>query len=315
MATLSSLSNKTVLVTGASGFIGTHLVERLSQESGLRLILLSRRAPQKVRSSDLWLSVSLHEVSPESWSSVGVKNIDLVFHLGAFIPKSSAEGDRVEDVFRDNLKGTKSLLESLPTPPERIIFSSTVDVYAEAPEGEVIRESSPVAPSNLYGASKLFCEQMIRTYAREHGCDYAILRYGHIFGPGEEAYKKLIPQTIRQLLLGDSPVLYGDGLAERDFLYVEDAIEATIRAAISSFKELGPTNIVSGESHSLRNIVSLLIKMAACDTEIKYLANLPRGRSLRFDNTLMRKFLGAWDFVDIAVGLEREVEYFRAILQ
>jgi UDP-glucose 4-epimerase len=116
-------------------------------------------------------------------------------------------------------------------------------------------------------------------YAHNHGCHYAILRYGHIFGPGEEAYEKLIPRTIRQLMQGEPPVLYGDGSAERDFLYMDDAVEATLQAAIFNVRELDPVNIVRGESSPVFKIVEMLTAITKFQGNIRYMTDKLGGTS------------------------------------
>ena len=315
MHTLSSFTGKTLLVTGATGFIGRALARRLQEHLDTTLVLLSRKPRREVADSAVWVDAPLDQLSRETWRTSGVERIDVVFHLAAFTPKSGAAADSVEEVYRDNLLGTRSLLESLPSPPERIVFASTLDVYAPLPEGGVLTESSPLAPANLYAASKLFCEQLIRAYAQAHGCRSTILRYGHIFGPGEEAYQKLIPQTIRQLLQGEAPVLYGDGSAERDFLYVDDAVEATLRAAVLKEQLPGPINIVRGSSRPIRDIVEMLVDIAGFSGNIRFLADRPSGQSLRFDNRGMRESLGVWPYVSLEDGLRREVDYFKGLHQ
>jgi nucleoside-diphosphate-sugar epimerase len=313
---LSFLRGKTVLVTGATGFIGTHLVKYLCANPDLHLVLVSRKPQPYNEDGVTWVNSSLEELTPEHWKARGLKKIDLVFHLGAFIPKSSDTINSIEPIYQDNLIGTRNLLNSVsPLLPERIVFASTIDVYAPLAEGLVLTESSPLQPGSLYGASKLFCEQLVKTYAQQQGCGYTILRYGHIFGSGEEAYRKLIPQTIQRLLQGEAPVLYGDGSAERDFLYVEDAVTATVRAAASPIQNLGPVNIVRGSSSPIRNIVELLIKYTNFSGSIQYLADQSSGHSLRFDNHKMRETLGEWKLITLEDGLKREVDYFKELSQ
>ncbi|PYS46234.1 MAG: hypothetical protein DMF68_19745 [Acidobacteria bacterium] len=308
-----TLSGRTVLVTGGTGFIGTHLVRRLLKDSTIRLVLLYRSAAAEKYEGVTHITASLDRLSPETWLGEGIDRIDFLFHLAAFTPKTREQGDLVEEVYRDNLLGTRSLLESLPAPPMRIIFSSTLDVYDALTGDSVLTESSPLRPSNLYAASKLFCEQLVRSYARLHNCGYSILRYGHIFGPGEEVYGKLIPQTIKQILSGKSPVIYGDGSAERDLLYVTDAVEATLRAATSVAPELGPLNIVRGESTSIRRIVEILMAALNHSGRIQYVNNDAPGTSFRFDNGLMRRELGEWNLVPLEEGLKEESLYFQGL--
>lgn len=306
---MNSLSGKTVLVTGATGFIGSHLVKRLRQKRDIQLVLLSRRQIVE-RSTDVtWICSSLDNLSPETWQKAGVNKIDIIFHLAAFTPKSRAEADHVAEIYRDNLIGTRTLLDSLPSRPERIVFASTIDVYAMHAVERVIDETSPAGAFGLYGASKLFCEQLVQFYAELYDCGHAILRYGHIFGPGEESYEKLIPSMIRRLLRGEPPILYGDGSAERDYLYVDDAVEATVRAAVSGKKKMGPVNIVRGASTPIREIAELLIGITEFKGQIIYLKDKPNGHSLRFNNRLMRELLEAWCFVGLEEGLKHEVDY------
>jgi nucleoside-diphosphate-sugar epimerase len=304
---MNKLENKIILVTGAGGFIGSHLVAGLSQIAGVKLLLLARQARQSTQQNVVWLKGDLKLLTPEYWQSKGVAHIDYVFHLGAFTPKNAVEANQINRSIEDNIAGTHALLQSLPVETTKLIFSSTLDVYAPINDDEVLTEGSPVKPSTLYGSSKLFCEHLITVWAREKSCDYAILRYGHIYGPGEEQYEKLIPVVIRTLLANQAPVIYGDGSALRDYLYVGDAVEATLRAGLME-GTIGPLNIVRGKSDTLREIVQLMIRLTGSNKEIKFLYNRPNGSSFRFDNDLMKKALGNWPMTDLEKGLANEVD-------
>ena len=309
---INALSGKTVLVTGASGFIGSHLLRRLKVIPEIKIIALTRKEIKQQEDASLyWLSSSLQELTPLFWKKNNIDHIDMIFHLGAFTPKSSHDANNISAIYSDNLQGMRCLIDGLPNVPERILFASTLDVYASPKNGTVLAEQSPLGPISLYGASKLFGEQLIKVYAEELKCSYSILRYGHIYGPGEIAYRKLIPETIRKLLTGQAPVIYGDGSSLRDFLFVDDAVEATLRAATHSLKQLGPINIVRGESAPLREIVGHLISYSKQAIEPQYLLEKPNGESLRFDNQYMRKMLGEWDMVPLLKGLELENDYFK----
>ena len=310
---MNLLSGKTVLVTGATGFIGSHLLKRLQKVSNVKLIALSRNSIVNEDENIKWVCSSLDLLTTDFWEKAGVDNIDIVFHLGAFTPKLGADSNLVDKIYRDNLKGTRSLLDSLPVVPVRIVFASTLDVYSLT--GNIsINEDSPLGAESLYGASKLFCEKLVKVYANMYETNYSILRYGHIFGPGEEAYRKLIPEMIRKLINNEAPVLFGKGSAERDFLYVEDAVEATLRAAISNIREVGPVNIVRGESITISEIANMLIGITGFSEKSIYLKDKPNGYSLRFDNRLMHELLGQWSFVPLYEGLIREVGHFRGIM-
>ena len=128
---------KCVAVTGASGFIGSAVVERLGRESGARVIRLARSLE---RTSDC-LPIALESLDANVWLHAGIDRIDVLLHLGGFIPKSSADTPAIEANFESNLLGTRRLLESLPSVPSKIVFASTVDVYA--PNDGVIFETHP----------------------------------------------------------------------------------------------------------------------------------------------------------------------------
>jgi nucleoside-diphosphate-sugar epimerase len=307
---MKELSGNTVLVTGATGFIGQNLIERLKTIPDIHLILLSRKLIEQSTQNIVWVKSSLDKLTRSFWQSKDIDTIDYIFHLGAFTPKNHNEANDVESVYRDNLMGTRRLLESLPSSPKKFIFSSTLDVYQFSQEDTILDEYSPIRPSGLYGASKFFCEQLIQNMATEKNFNYAILRYGHIFGPGEEAYSKLIPQIIKNSLAGKPPVIYGDGTIERDFLFIDDVIEATLRAAIVNKSNIEPLNIVSGSSITVNDIVNKIIKITQINQKIHYVYQKRGGYSIKFNNQKMIEELGRWKFVSINDGLIKEIEYF-----
>lgn len=296
----------TVVLTGGTGFIGRRASERLLEIAG-RLVVLARCEPTVTAKDTVWVTSTLEEVSKSHWRSAGVNAPDVVVHLGAFIPKNQAGADDVSAVYRDNLEGTRNLLESFPSPPRRVIFASTVDVYAAT--DNTLSEGSALGPSNLYAASKLFCEQLVVSYGSREGSESCILRYGHIYGPGEEKYQKLIPNTIHNLLSGRPPVIYGNGQALRDFFYIDDAAEATVRAAMVDLPELSVINVVSGQSIAVGQLIEKLVELTGYEGEVENVPQTAPERSMRFNNAELRRLLGSWQTCDIAEGLRREVDY------
>lgn len=307
---MKGLAGKTILVTGADGFIGTHLSVRLALIDDVRLLLLSRKEVRSDQSNVRWLKGELGQVTEHFWENRGISHIDYVFHLAGFTPKASGDANRINRSVDDNIIGTRILLQGLPNIPNKLIFASSLDVYGHALNDEILSESSKVKPASLYGASKLFCEKLVSIWAKDSGCKYAILRYGHIYGPGEEQYGKLIPVVIRNLLANQSPVLHGDGGALRDFLYVGDAVEATLRAAVLD-GTIPPVNIVSGKSVTIKEVVQILCNLMRDKNKIKFLDGSKNGPSLQFDNQLMDSLLGSWGKVPLELGLAEEMKYFR----
>ena len=291
-----SLEGKTLLITGATGFIGRHLLERLLLVPEARLVVLSRRpGGLAVPSRCTWIVGDCQHLTANVWRSNGISSLDYVFHLAAETPKV-AGAPTAAGAYEANVTATVALLDSLPSVPQRFILASTLDVYAPIGPEALLNEDTPVRPPGGYGASKVRCEVLLAARAVAG----VVLRYGHIYGPGEQAYRKLIPEAIRRLLRGEPPIVYGDGSAQRDYLYVGDAVEATVRAAVVEPAPDGPVNIVRGESCPIRQVVETLVQITGYPGAVQYLTDRPGGHSLRFDNRKMRAVLGEWPLVPLS---------------
>ncbi len=285
----------TILVTGAGGFIGRRVAARLREAGNARILSLERS------------SVALEALDRAYWRGLRADTIDVVFHLGAYTPKDAASADLIDPIVASNVNGTAALLASLPSTPRHLLFASSLDVYKRV-IGRTIDETSEVGPATLYGASKLFGEELVRSYARTTGCAYSILRLGHVFGPGEERYRRVIPNLIRAMLGGDEPQLSGDGTTERDYLYVDDAVSAIVAASTLS-ERIDPINVVRGESISILNIAEHVAELTGYKGAFCFSGE--NGDSLRFDNGALTRTLGVRSFVPFADGLAREIAHFR----
>ena len=306
-----NFEDKTLVLTGATGFIGSHLRRRLKELNFARVVLISRHSDLEPSPNEVVIEGELSVLSRASFRKASVDQIDYLVHLAGFAPKEGPEADGIEPNLQDNVLATHRLLQSLPNDPVRIVFASTLDVYSPVDSDAVLTERSPVGDCSFYGHSKLLCEALVRVYARSRGIAYTILRYGHIYGSGEEAYKKLIPTTIRRLLVNEAPVVYGDGTPLRDFLHVSDAVEATIRALIVETPTVNAVNLVRGESATINEVVQKLVDLTAFQGSIQYVPGNGVVRSLRFDNRLMKELFGEWEFIPLDAGLAEEVKSFR----
>jgi UDP-glucose 4-epimerase len=307
------VKSRIIVLTGANGFIGRHLLDRLLTDEITRVVVIGRRRPDALRDRDIFLESDLNALSAERLAEVWSGEVDTVFHLAAAMPKNREQANQWESMLRGNVEATGRLLHALPRAPRRFVFVSSIDVYRLPVLGEPITEQTPVEPATTYGAMKICAEHLVRIEAHRRRFDYTVLRLGHIYGPGEEAFEKLIPGTIRGLLRGRVPVMFGAGHVLRDFLFVTDAVEAFLRSA-SSPTAIGQTiNIVSGRSVTLRETLETLVQVSGRSVAIDIRADQPDGISFRFENSRMCRLLGEWPLTPLTDGLQREFAHAESI--
>jgi nucleoside-diphosphate-sugar epimerase len=305
---------KTFLVSGARGFIGAALVRRLAAMPETQVVALARTRPAAALHDNVyWVESSLEDLGPSHWRATGWSTFDAVIHLAAFTPKSAATRDNAQDIIAANVIGLQRLLTSFPSPPGRLVFGSTLDVYSRAAFEQVVNERSPVGPTGLYGLSKLFGEGLVEAYARASGTECLTFRIGHIFGPGEERYAKLVPETIRRVLANQPPRLAGEGGEQRDLLYIDDAAEALARSCTAVLNGTRVINLARGTSHSILEIVTTIASEAGYHGVPERLPRPADAYSTVFDTSLMKHVLGEWTFVSLADGVRREIAQFRGV--
>lgn len=296
---------QTILLTGGSGFIGSHLRMRLQQLHSVRIVCLSSQGLQATSNEEV-VPLRLGELNARVWTRLGISQFDVVYHIGAFTPKCQAAANNYVQITDANIAGTVSLLQSLERPPKRLVFASTLDVYGHS--GLPISEETVARPCSLYGWSKLFCEQVLRADARSRGYELNILRYGHVYGPGEAAYKKLIPTLIRNALDGIALNIYCDGTTKRDFIFVRDAVEATFQAGMSASCWPILVNVVRGESITIKEVAELISKIAG-PVPVYYQSG-GTSPSTVFDNQLLASLLERPLFTSFEAGIAEEVNSF-----
>lgn len=287
------------LITGATGYIGTALIqyiESFSTPTANELVLLSSRR------NDNYETIIYH---PETFLIPPIPNINFVIHLGAFTPKSAADADNIVHCF-SNILFTKELLDRLPKKFDRFVYASTIDVYKNG--NEIIDEKSLTEPPTLYGWSKLFCEKMISAWCAQHNVSLVILRLGHVYGPGEDAYKKLIPETIKKIIKGNEPLVFSKGTEKRSFIHVADCARCIWDACFVDYDE-NIINLVSGKNKSILEIIQLLIKISGKNIFPHILGENEMKYDRIFDNQLMKRIFGE-EKIELVDGLKEEYLYF-----
>lgn len=228
-----------VLVTGAQGFIGSWVAERLLRE-GARVLVLDRppAAPSRFALRGLHerctaVPAALQDVDSLR-AALEEHGVVAVFHLAASALVGAANSSPLK-TFEVNVRGTWSLLEACRTAavvPARIVVASTDKAYGSH-DDLPYTEAHALCPRYPYDTSKACADMLARSYAHTFGLPVAVTRFANVFGGGDFNFSRLIPGAIRALLDGEPPVIRSDGRAQRDFLHAPDAAEAYLAIAAS----------------------------------------------------------------------------------
>jgi nucleoside-diphosphate-sugar epimerase len=246
------------VVTGAAGFIGSHLAEALVEQG------------HDVLGVDCFTDYYDPELKEENAAALDVARIDLaeedldlggvdgVFHL-AGQPGVRSFGEIFEDYVRRNLLATRRVFETAAAAGTRVVFASSSSVYGDAERYPTPEETEP-HPISPYGITKAGCEQLARAYARAFGLDAVVLRYFTVYGPRQRPDMALA-RIVDALARGDSFELYGDGFQSRSFTYVADIVRATITAM-----ETAPPgslyNVGGGVEATMRDAIATLERVS-----------------------------------------------------
>ena len=277
------------LVTGAAGFIGSHLCERLLQE-GYEVIGLDAFIPYydpdiKERNIAALLPqprFQFHrlDLRQDNLAEI-VRSVNYIFHLAAMPGLVQAWLD-FDGYWTCNVLGTHRLLEAVRRDADhlrRFLYISTSSVYGRYASGD---ESLPLKPVSPYGVTKLAAEHLCRAYAEAYGLPLVVLRYFSVYGPRQRpdmAYHRFI----RALLFDQPIIIYGDGMQVRGNTYISDCVEATIRAMDA---KVGETyNIGGGEAVTVLDIIRKLESISGCKARIRQEPPRPGDQRYTFADT------------------------------
>lgn len=293
-----------ILLTGATGFIGNQVLEGLIKKLGSEhVVVLTSKPTAKCK----FVIHNDYRFAKEFFANAGLLNIKTIIHAGAFTPKSAQESNDI-DQSNSNIWNTTTLLAAVLPNLKKIIFLSTIDVYGF---DDPITEKSPVNPVSLYGFSKLYCEKLISIWAEKKNVQCQILRIGHVYGPGEEKYQKLIPMVMKQILNNDPVKLIGAGTELRTFIYISDVVQSVLKSIELQSKN-DTINVVGEEPISIKNLIDEIIKISGKNAIIHSIASEHEPRNLIFDNTKLKNQLHT-PTVSLVEGLINEWEYLKQL--
>jgi UDP-glucose 4-epimerase len=242
-----------------------------------------------------------------------MKGVKVVLHQGALrsVPFSVENPALVNRV---NVEGTINILiAARDAKVRRVVFASSSSVYGNTkvfPNSESVT-ADPVSP---YAASKLAGEYYCRVFTKLYGLETISLRYFNVFGPGQDLhsqYAAVIPRFIRSALQQESLEIHGDGLQSRDFTYIDNVVEANLRAARCQNGIGQAINVAQGKSYSLLDLVNILEQIFERKLDTLHIAARPGGvRQTLADISRAERFLGYTPMITFAEGIARTASFF-----
>lgn len=308
------------VVTGCAGFIGSHLVDRLLEEGSTVLGIdslaptydsVGRRLQVQRLSTSQGFEFIEGDINRIDLTEL-VADADVLFHLAAR-PGVRASWRDFATASDANILATQKVLDSIAANPDTLlIFSSSSSVYGSADEFPV-PETRPLAPISPYGVTKASCEALLSAYASQYDVSLTSLRYFTVYGPRQRS-DMAFTRWIRFALQERPLPIYGDGTAIRDFTYVDDVVDATMKAARSSTTGHRIYNVAGGGPVSVNDVIGVLGDLLGRELEVHH-TRPARGDPLRTggDISLIERELAWHPRTPIEEGLFKQVEWARGL--
>jgi len=310
------IDTPTVLVTGGAGFIGSNLADRLIREGARVRILDNFSTGFRENLEEITGNFDLVEgdVADASVVASAVKGVETIFHEAALpsVPRS------VEDPVSTHqacVEGTFNLLlAAKDAGVRRFVYAASSSAYGDQPTLPKTETMAP-APMSPYAVAKLTGEYYASAFYRVYGLETVSLRYFNVFGPRQNPsspYSGVISRFIDALMTGTRPVIYGDGEQSRDFTFIDNVVDANLRAASSASAPGLVMNAANGERVSLNSLLSTLKKITGKEIEAEYLD--PRTGDVKHsqaDNSLAVQTLGYENLVGLEEGLRKTLAWWQ----
>ena len=306
------------LVTGGAGFIGSNIVDELvSRGQEVRVLDdLSSGNERNLAGVRDKIDLRVGNITNLAALQSACQGVECVIHLAArtSVPRSVKDPLETNSV---NIDGTlNALVAARDAKVRRFVFAASSSAYGETPELPKLETMQP-KPISPYGVSKYVGELYAQVFGRVYGLENASIRYFNVFGPRQDPssqYSGVLSRFMLALLQGQPPVIYGDGEQSRDFTYIENVVDQTLRACEAPGANGVVFNGGTGARITLNQVLKLLEKITGKKISAKY--DPPRTGDIRdsqADISLARKLLGYQPRVDFEQGLQRTWEWYKGV--
>jgi len=311
---------KTILVTGASGFVGSHLCERLLQENckviGVDNFFTSSPANMESFRNNPNFKFIEHDIINPLYIE---EEIDEIYNFACPASPIHYQKNPVRTI-KANTIGVINVLGLARAKNARVLQSSTSEIYGDPlvhPQVENYRGNvNPIGPRACYDEGKRCAETLFFDYHRMHGMPIKVIRIFNTFGPRmAQNDGRVVSNFIVQALKGENLTIYGDGSQTRSFCYVDDLVEGIIKTMATPVEFLGPVNLGNPQEITVKQMAQTIKEMTGSKSEIVY-KDLPQDDPTRRcpDITLAKNTLNwepKWDWHD---GIKETIEYFRKVV-
>ena len=305
------------LVTGGAGFIGSHIAAALAS-SGARVRViddLSTGYRENLEGIKGELDFVQGSLADDASLMKAIEDVELVFHEAA-IPSVPRSVENPRQTHIASVEGTFSLLlAAQKNKVRRVVYAASSSAYGDQPTLPKVETMLP-EPLSPYAVAKLVGEHYCQVFTRVYGLETLSLRYFNVFGPRQDPssqYSGVVSRFISDLLGGKRPVIYGDGEQSRDFTYIENVVDANLKAAESS-KGIGQViNVANGKRISLNQLLEDL-KSLTGKPEVVADYQEPRAGDVKHslaDITRAQEWLGFEPRVDLRTGLQLTIEWWQ----
>ncbi|MFC6721924.1 NAD-dependent epimerase/dehydratase family protein [Halobacteriaceae archaeon SHR40] len=306
---MTALQDQRILVTGGAGFIGSRLADRLCRDNDV--VVLDSLVSGDRENVPAEAEFIEGDIRDESAVADAIAGVDCVFHEAALVSVDRSVEVPTES-HDNNVEGTLTILEAARSQDTRVVLASSAAIYGR-PAEIPITENHPKEPTSPYGLDKLACDHYARLYHDRYGTDTVALRYFNAYGPGQTGgdYAGVISIFIEQALAGEDITVEGDGEQTRDFVYIDDIVDANVAAAGTAAVGAG-YNVGTGDSVTIRELAELIQDITDTDSDIVHTD--PREGDIDHSRAAVSKAKANLDFeasVPLREGLERTVEWFR----